>query len=90
MWAASASGSPSAFGAVLAATAIWLVWGYLAAWSEAWSGIAGAVTGVVSILMLVLLQGAQAADTKAIRAQIAELVRAVPEADNALIEPEIT
>ena len=95
-WASDWSGSPAALLVCTALTAAWLAAGFLTGWSAAWSGVGGAVTGVVSIFMLILLRGAQlelekqqAEDTASIKMQLAELVRAVPEADDSLISPDV-
>lgn len=94
-WASAWSGSPAALGAFIGLPLASLVWGWSVDWSAAWSGACGAFTGWASLILLMLLRAAQAAqdrqqatDTAAILAMAAEFVRAVDKADTCVIPAE--
>jgi low affinity Fe/Cu permease len=75
----------------LAASLSIVVWGLLGPvfqYSDTWQLVANTGTTLVTYLLGFLILGAQQRGTKAIHLKIDELLRARPEADNALLDAE--
>ena len=69
----------------------WFIAGPFADWSDTWQLVINTATTILTWLMVGVLQHSQNRDTKALHTKIDELIRAVPQADNALrgIEQQI-
>ena len=78
-----AAGSAYAFLAAFLIVIMWAASGPFFGFSETWQLVINTGTTIVTFLMVFLIQGAQNSDTKAIHAKLDELLRAVPEADDA-------
>ena len=80
-----AAGSPWAFTGTLIAIAIWAASGPFLSFSATWQLIANTVTTLLTTLLVLLIQHTQNRDTAEILAAVRELVRAVPDADEAVL-----
>jgi low affinity Fe/Cu permease len=85
---AMAAGNYIAF--VLAATVVvvWAVTGPLFKFSTTWQLVINTGTTIVTFLMVFLIQNSQNRDAEAIQLKLDELIRAVGEASNRLIDVE--
>lgn len=81
-------GSPWAF--VLAASVIlvWAVSGPLFAFSNTWQLVINTGTTVVTFLMVFLIQNTQNRDARAMHLKLDELIRAIAEASDGIIDAE--
>ena len=85
---ASVVGSPGAFSATVAMTAIWLILGPVFRFSDTWQLTMNTVASQVTFLVALLLQNTQNRDTRAVQLKLDELLRATAEARNQLINLE--
>jgi low affinity Fe/Cu permease len=85
---ALAVGSPGAFSATVAMTAIWLILGPVFRFSDTWQLTMNTVASQVTFLIALLLQNTQNRDTRALQLKLDELLRATAEARNQLINLE--
>jgi low affinity Fe/Cu permease len=86
--AATALGSPTAFFLAVAAVIVWCVTGPMYRYSDAWQLVINTGTTIVTFLMVFLIQNTQNRDAKAIQLKLDELIRAVSQARNVLIDIE--
>jgi low affinity Fe/Cu permease len=86
--AAIATGSPRAFLAAVALIALWAASGPFLNFSDTWQLIANTATTLVTFLMVFLIQHQQNADTKALHVKMDEIIRALPDARNPVIDIE--
>jgi low affinity Fe/Cu permease len=87
-WTAHASGRPSAF--ILAALII-LVWGItgpLFHYSDTWQLVINTGTTIVTFLMVFLIQSTQNRDSEATQVKLDEIIRAIGNARNELLDLE--
>jgi low affinity Fe/Cu permease len=81
-------GSAWAFaGAVLVIT-IWLITGPTFHFSDTWQLIINTATTIITFLMVFLIQNTQNRDAKAVHLKLDELIRAIKEARNELVDLE--
>lgn len=78
-------GKPQAFGAACTIIIIWAVVGPIFHYSDSWSLVINTITTIITFLMVFLLQHTQNRDSSALHAKLDELIRAIQEADNAVI-----
>ncbi|HYE91328.1 MAG TPA: low affinity iron permease family protein [Terriglobales bacterium] len=78
-------GSPWVFGLALVALVVWPAFGPHYGYSETWRRVITTGTGVVTFLMVLLLQNAQSRDAKAIHLKLDELLRGVQGARTGLM-----
>lgn len=69
------SGRPVTFALALALIVIWAISGPLFGFSSIWQLVINTLTGVVTFLMMFMLQNSQNRDGKALQAKIDELIR---------------
>ena len=81
---AEAAGRPSAFMGALALVLLWLISGPFMGWSDTWQLLINTPTTVITFLMVFILQATNNRDQKKIMAQLSELGRAVPDAEDVI------
>jgi low affinity Fe/Cu permease len=72
---ARATGRPPVIIGVCLSTALWLISGPFVGWSDQWHLIASTVGGVVTFLMVFVIQDSQNRDSVAIQTKLDELIR---------------
>jgi low affinity Fe/Cu permease len=83
-----AVGSPWAFGAAAIIIIVWAVTGPLFGYSDTWQLIINTGTTIVTFLMVFVIQNTQNRDAKVIQLKLDELLRAVTDARDELIDLE--
>ena len=83
-----AIGSPIAFIIALLVVVIWLVSGPLFGFSDTWQLVINTGTTIVTFLVVFMIQNTQNRDSKAIQLKLDELLRAVGEARNSMVDLE--
>ena len=79
-------GSSRAFIGSLLIVLIWAVTGPFFDFSDTWQLVINTGTTVVTFWMIFVVQNTQNRDTAEMKAELRELVRAVPEADESVVE----
>jgi len=87
-WTARASGRPAAFGLAMAIVLIWILTGPLFGFGDTWQLVINTGTTIVTFLMVFLIQNTQNLDSEAMQVKLDELIRAVEEAHNSLLDLE--
>ncbi len=72
----------------VAVVVVWAITGPLFHFSDTWQLVINTGTTIVTFMMVFLIQNSQNRDAKAVHLKLDELLRAVHDADNALIEVE--
>ena len=85
---AEALGSSWAFVAAVLVVVVWAASGPFFAFSDTWQLVINTGTTVVTFLMVFLIQNAQNRDAKALHLKLDELIHAIKEARNELIDVE--
>ncbi len=85
---AEALGSSWAFVGAFLVVMVWAATGPLFAFSDTWQLIINTGTTIVTFLMVFLIQNAQNRDAKALHLKLDELIHAVKDARNELIDVE--
>jgi low affinity Fe/Cu permease len=86
--AAQVVGSAWSFAAAILLVAGWAVSGPLFGFSDTWELVINTTTTIITFLMVFLIQYAQNHDSKAVNLKLDELIRAVKEANTALVDLE--
>jgi low affinity Fe/Cu permease len=81
-------GSPWSFIVAVGIIVVWAVTGPLFHFSDTWQLVINTSTTIVTFLMVFLIQNTQNRDAKAIHLKLDELIRAVEEARNNLVDLE--
>jgi low affinity Fe/Cu permease len=81
-------GSPWAFIIAVILIALWAVSGPIFGFSDTWQLIANTITTLITTLMVFLIQNTQNRDATAVHLKLDELIRAVKEARNSLVDLE--
>lgn len=84
-WVSAYCGRVHAFALFLVSVTAWLAWGAARGFTDGMMAWMGAVSGIVSIALLIVLQNTQARGSAAVTLKIDELIRAIPDARNELI-----
>lgn len=85
---AEALGTPWAFIVAVTIIVAWIVTGPIFGFSDTWQLIINTGTTIVTFLMVFLIQNTQNRDAKAIHLKLDELIHAIKEARNSLIDLE--
>jgi low affinity Fe/Cu permease len=82
------AGSPWAFSLAILVILVWAVTGPIFHFSDTWQLVINTGTTIVTFLMVFLIQNTQNRDAKAIHLKLDELIRAVKDARNSLVDLE--
>jgi len=82
------AGLPWAFFAALALILVWLISGPFFDFSDTWQLVINTGTTIITFLMVFLIQNTQNRETKAINLKLDELILAVGEARNSMVDLE--
>jgi low affinity Fe/Cu permease len=85
---ANASGSPIASLIAFLIIIIWAITGPIFGFSDTWQLVINTGTTIVTFLMVFLIQNSQNRDAKAVQIKLDELIRAIADARNELIDTE--
>lgn len=85
---ALAVGAPSAFGLALLLVIVWGVTGPLFHYSDSWQLTINTGTTIVTFLMVFVIQNTQNRDSQVVQLKLDELIRAVQDARNELVDME--
>jgi len=81
-------GSPWAFVGALAVIGLWALTGPIFHFSDTWQLVINTGTTIITFLMVFLIQNTQNRDAEAIQLKLDELLRAVTDARNSLVDLE--
>lgn len=85
---AHAMGQPAAFGIALAIIILWGISGPIFGFSDTWQLIINTGTTIITFLMVFIIQNTQNRDAEAMHIKLDELIRAMDQAQNALLNLE--
>lgn len=81
-------GSSGAFIAALIAVIVWILTGHYFKYSDSWQLVINTGTTIVTFLIVFLIQATQNKDSRAVHLKLNELIRAIDEARNDLLDLE--
>lgn len=85
---AQAIGSPFAFMLAILVILLWVISGPLFGFSDTWQLVINTGTTIVTFLVVFMIQNTQNRDSKAIQLKLDELLRAIEQARNGLVDLE--
>jgi low affinity Fe/Cu permease len=85
---ALAVGAPSAFGVALLLVIVWAITGPLFRYSDSWQLTINTGTTIITFLMVFVIQNTQNRDSQVVQLKLDELIRAVQDARNELVDME--
>ena len=85
-WIAAMTGKPFTFVLAVVLVLIWAATGPLFKFSDTWQLVINTGTSIATFLMVFLIQNTQNRDTIALQIKLDELIRALAEARNEIIE----
>jgi low affinity Fe/Cu permease len=87
-WTARASGKPIAFVLAVGVVIAWALTGPLFGFSDTWQLCINTSTTIVTFLMVFLIQATQNRDAEAMQLKLDEIIRAIGNAKNELLDIE--
>lgn len=81
-------GAPWAFALALAIVAVWALTGPVFGYSDTWQLVINTGTTVITFLMVFVIQNTQNRESQVIQLKLDELIRAVEQARNELVDME--
>ena len=87
-WTAHAAGKPLAFMSAATVVAVWALTGPMFGFSDTWQLVINTGTTIVTFLMVFLIQATQNRDAEAMQVKLDEIIRAIGNAKNELLDIE--
>ena len=87
-WTAHATGRPATFMLAALIIVVWVVTGPLFGFSDTWQLVINTGTTIVTFLMVFLIQTTQNRDAEAVQVKLDEIIRAIGNAQNELLDLE--
>ena len=87
-WIANATGKPVTFIIAAGAIIVWAISGPIFGFSDTWQLIINTSTTIITFLMVFLIQNTQNRDTEALQLKIDELICAISEASDKVLDLE--
>src|SRR5688572_33009067 len=87
-WTARVSGRPIAFVMAMGVVMAWAVTGPMFQFSDTWQLVINTGTTIVTFLMVFLIQATQNRDAEAMQVKLDEIIRAIGNAKNELLDIE--
>ena len=87
-WTAHATGRPTTFFLAALVIVVWGVTGPIFQFSDTWQLIINTGTTIVTFLMVFLIQSTQNRDAEAVQVKLDEIIRAIGNAQNELLDLE--
>ena len=87
-WTSHASGKPAAFVMAGGVILVWALTGPLFGFSDTWQLVINTSTTIVTFLMVFLIQATQNRDAEAMQVKLDEIIRAIGNAKNELLDIE--
>jgi low affinity Fe/Cu permease len=84
----SAAGHPATFIAAVAIVVIWAASGPIFKFGDTWQLVINTGTTIITFLMVFLIQNSQNRDTESMQIKLDELICAIKDANNALLDLE--
>jgi low affinity Fe/Cu permease len=81
-------GHPQAFGIAVFILIIWAISGPFFHFSDTWQLVINTGTTIITFLMVFLIQNTQNRDSEAMQVKLDELIRAIRQADNKILDAE--
>jgi len=87
-WTARATGRPAAFMLAVVVVVIWGLTGPVFGFSDTWQLVINTGTTIVTFLMVFMIQATQNRDAEAMQLKLDEIIRAIGNAKNELLDIE--
>jgi low affinity Fe/Cu permease len=87
-WTARATGRPTAFIAAAVIVLVWAITGPVFQFSDTWQLVINTGTTIVTFLMVFLIQSTQNRDAEAVQVKLDEIIRAIGNAKNEVLDLE--